>query len=244
MIKYENLPTDHHRKTLDLYRQEGHVKAWNYWRLMGYNYGILVDVVQSEQFISPTELSYELSVTDGYHTLYDNTTWFKCILDGRIVLFPRYPIRNQISYDHLYDKKCVSEHDCQIVTIDGDDYQVTLFHGANHGVSLEVDDIFDHTCFEDSEWDKLIFPTMRKNDSNYKVPFNIWAKYSNTQLSLDNSQSSNGCWTQEKIDASVSGQNTDLIIIRGLYGATGTFKFKPHANSNHCAWRPLLRKLD
>lgn len=242
MINYNDLPTVH-KKVIDLYRQEGHVKAWNYWRLLGYNYGILVDIIPSDQFIRPAKLCDELNVTQGDQYI-NNTAWFKFIIDGKIMFSPRYPVRNSISYDHLYDMKCVNENDCQVIEINGDHYQVTLFHGSNCNDIPDKTVYTNYEYFDASEWNRLIFPISRNvNDSSSDVPFNIWAKYKSTDLCLDNSQFANGCWTQEAIEQS-SSNGEKKILIRGLYGPTGIFRFKSNSNSVHCAWRPLLRKID
>jgi len=91
-------PMTTQQKVLDIYHNEGHVKAWNYWKLMGNTSSIFLGEVSGHEIIDGKLLSNHIGLTEGVLCNVD-TPWLKFILDGNIVYVAKKPYRPIIVVD-------------------------------------------------------------------------------------------------------------------------------------------------
>lgn len=214
--------TSTHRKVLEIYHNEGHVKAWNYWRLIGNTYGIFLGEVPSTDFIDGESLSRHIGLTKG-KLCNINSPWLKFILDGNIIYVPMNPLRYAVSRNDI-------DNEGDIININGNNFNITLLHGLSG------------TTSEESEWNRLMYPihTGMHDVSSHpdsSVPFNQWANYTDEDLGNSVNFGYGKCsWMREIIDNTAVIRGCDVVTDFG-------FQFLKH-DYRHYGWRPALRMID
>lgn len=244
------------QKVLDVYHNDGHIKAWNYWKLTGNTYGIFLGEVSSSEFINGEVLANHIGLTEG--VLYNvDTPWLKFLLDYEIIYVPMKPLMHSVSWEAIYQCGAVYEsndngyNSCgeqriqdANITIDGNVFDITLLHGAN--VNPTADNTgHDIHATHSSEWNRLIYPihSGMHNSSGIpsipSVPYAQWATYSDEEL-LVHRKFSDGfaSWTQETTE-----NNSTTCLIRGLLGVAFVNRAATTATISVLGWRPALRLI-
>lgn len=260
----------HHQSTLDMYYREGHVKAWNYWKLLGYDYGIFLGEVPSDEFITGSDLCSSIGLTGG-ELRCDDVAWLKFILDGNIICVSKQHIKNYISWKNIYQAGAVYGTDDigmypsggdriqdARVNIDGYEFRVTLLEGANEDRVDSTDCLNKKSdeWYNNSEWNRLMYPihhgVFLKSYNNVqtifkmktsKIPFGRWAKYSD-----DNIESSVGdnvslfSWCVESLvsDACKSEER----VLRGGHKISNATYDGLSLNLSMMGYRPCLRLIE
>jgi len=233
------------KKVLEIYRNEGHIKAWNYWKLIGNTYGIFLGEVPSNHFINGISLANHVGLTKGVLCNID-VPWLKFLLDGNIIYVPMKPLMHSVSWDKINECGAVFENEGATIDIDSNTYDITLLRGLNRNYNLSekcygFDVDFTHT----SEWNRLMYPihsgvhTDVNNQSNPSVPYAQWATYSDDDLTVYH-RAGNGTvtWVQEE-------QNTDTTFrfARGYGGVTYVTRYTTTIAGSNLGWRPALRLI-
>ena len=235
------------QKVLDICHNEGHVKAWNFWKLIGNTYGIFLGEVSSNEFIDGKTLANHIGLTEGVLCNFD-TQWLKFILDCNIIYVAMKPLMHSVSWDSINDSGAVFENEGAIIDIDGNTYDITLFRGLNGNIVSNKGLLygFDKSETNMSEWNRLMYPihsgihTDNDNPKVGSVPYAQWASYSDSDLDVQyTSESGTATWVQET-------RNTDITFrfVRGgngvtsIVGATSTFAY------SDVGWRPALRLIN
>ncbi len=235
--------TSTQRKVLEIYHNEGHIKAWNYWKLIGNTYGIFLGEVLSNKFIDGETLANHIGLTDGM-LCNINTSWLKFLLDGNIIYVAKKPLMHSVPWDAIKDCGAVFENEGATIEIDSNTYDITLLRGVNRicilsGQCYGYDMDYTHT----SEWNRLMYPihsgihTDNDNPTVGSVPYAQWATYSDSDLDVGyTSDSGEASWVQES-------RKNDMLygFVRGYNGVTSVNRpTSSHANSS-VGWRPALR---
>ena len=234
--------TSTQQKALDIYHNEGHIKSWNYWKLMGNTYGIFLGEVPSNEFINGESLANHIGLTDGVLCNID-TPWLKFLLDGNIIYVPMKPLMHSVSWDAIDECGAVFENEGAMIDIGSNTYDITLLRGLD--ASKFDSDVYgyDVSLTHNSEWNRLMYPI--HIGSGYQsaaysltpsVPFNEWASYTDDDLVVDH-RAGNGsyCWTQETPATSSQRPN------RGYLGVTYVNRIFPSLVYKGIGWRPALR---
>lgn len=228
-----------HQKVLDVYHKEGHVKAWNFWKLMGFNYGIFLGEVHCEDFITGEELCNYINLKYGT-VHFTDIPWLKFILDGQILYVSKKVIRYGLSWNDIDEVGAVTEaQNCDII-IHGDTYLVTLLRGINDNIEYESryadDDITKY-----SEWNRLMYPISKGENGGVSkhTPYHQWAEYTERDLLPSSSLLDMAhTWCQ---DITFS----DVFRIRrgGHYVESISPVDREYALST-CGYRPCLRLIE
>lgn len=242
------------QKVLDSYHYEGHIKAWNYWKLIGNTYGIFLGEVPSNEFIDGESLANHIGLTEGVLCNVD-APWLKFILDGNIIYVTKKPIMYLVSWEAIYQAGAVygtndngsnpsggnSIQDAN-VNIDGFSLDVTLLKGANSVPTGSGDAGYDLAFTHNSEWNRLMYPihsgihSDNRNPSTPSVPYAQWATYSDEDLLVHNSFGNGSySWTQETPATSTQR------LFRGGIGVTYVSRTSATLTSTYIGWRPCLR---
>ena len=231
------------KKVLDIYHNEGHIKAWNYWRLMGNTYGIFLGEVPSNEFIDGKSLAMYIGLTEGVLCNVD-TPWLKFILDGNLIYVPMKPLMYSVSWNAINKCGAVFENEGVNIDIDGNTYDITLLRGLNRNYDLSGkccgwDMNYTHT----SEWNRIMYPihtgihTDANNPSIPSIPFAQWASYSDEDLLVHRDFGTGSyTWVQET-------RNTDASrrFGRGYGGVAYVNSYTTTLASSDVGWRPALR---
>ena len=143
--------------------------------------------VESNEFITGEQLCNELGITQG-RLQYSDTEWLKFASKGETIFVAKKPIRNDISWDHIYEQGAVygdgliagesgAEHhnppgtairQDATVEIDGNTYKVRLLRGAADDPTDSHDDpdrgsigTLDgnyNSSESENEWNNLFLP--------------------------------------------------------------------------------------
>jgi len=235
--------TSTQQKVLEIYHNEGHVKAWNYWKLMGNAYGIFLGEVPSDEFIDGKSLANHIGLTEGILCNID-TSWLKFLLDGNIIYVPIKPLIHSVTWNAINGCGAVFENEGATINVGGENYDITLLRGVNRNCIISGryygwDMDFTHT----SEWNRLMYPihsgihTDDRNQSNPSVSYAQWATYSDGDLLVHNSfGNGTATWVQE-------AQNTDTTFrfFRGNFGITSVSRVTTPPATSSLGWRPALR---
>jgi len=230
------------QKVLDIYHNEGHIKAWNYWKLIGNTYGIFLGEVPSDDFIDGVSLANHIGLTNGVLCNID-TPWLKFILDDQTVYVPMKPLMHTVSWDKINECGAVFENVGATIDIGSNMYDITLLRGLNDVCNRRYIFGFDDPETQQSEWNRLMYPihsgihTDSLNPSSPSLPFTQWASYNDSNLSVNYSLSSGSAsWVQETInDHSTKG------LIRGSSGITYVGRYTSTFSYIEVGWRPALR---
>ena len=237
--------TSTQKKALDIYHNDGHVKAWNYWKLMGNTYGIFLGEVPSNDFIDGESLSKHIGLTDSVLCNID-VPWLKFILDGNIIYVPMKPLMHSVSWDDINECGAVFENKGATIDIDSNTYDITLLRGLNKNYNLSgkiygFDVDYTHT----SEWNRLMYPihsgihTDSSNPYTPSVSYAQWATYSDDDLMVyDRTGNGSVTWVQE-----TQHTNTTLRFLRGNYGVTYVTRHTTTNAISNYGWRPALRSM-
>jgi len=230
------------QKALDIFNNEGHVKAWNYWKLMGNTYGIFLGEVPSNEFIDGESLAKHIGLTEGVLCNID-TPWLKFLLDGDIIYVPMKPLMHMVSWDAINECGAVYENEGAIINIGNNEYDITLLKGANSDPTTPFSAGWDMAHTHNSEWNRLMYPihsgihTDNRNPSTPSVPYAQWATYSDNDLIVDYRVGDGSIsWTQETPDS-----NTEWRLYRGYFGVTGVYSNTATVTDSYRGWRPALR---
>lgn len=232
-------------KVLEIYHNEGHVKAWNYWRLLGYDFGIFLGEIPNREFIYTDDLLgndlckfYDPEFTYNKHVEY--SPWLKFILDGKIIIVAKEPVLHNVSYDEIYHSGLATPEQNTTMEINGKWYNISLLSGVNNDVEVN-DDFFNHKSSNMSEWDRLLYSVITK-DRLYPdfVPaserFEFWEKYSPRDLNVDCGHSLGSySWCYET--------EYHRAIVRGLLGIQYISNKPCSEKGDDVAWRPCFREL-
>lgn len=245
--------TKYQKRTLELYHTKGIKAAWKYWTLTGHQYCVFLGEVSSNDFITGENLAISVGITQG-NLQHNDTPWLKFILDNEIIYIPKKPIRNTISWEHIYQAGAVygtgdnglapsggNRIQDASVMINGNEYKVTLLKGSN--IDMPPDEfVFDPEWTHGSEWNKLIYPihcgqhTDSRNPRSSNEPYNQWGNYTDEDLLLDgNSNEGSFSWSQERT------QKENMRVIRSYYGVTTGSRGDANSIYPSRAWRPALR---
>jgi len=235
--------TSTQQKALDINHNEGHIKSWNYWKLMGNTYGIFLGEVPSNEFINGESLANHIGLTDGVLCNID-TPWLKFLLDGNIIYVPMKPLMHSVSWDAIDECGAVFENEGAMIDIGSNTYDITLLRGLD--ASKFDSDVYgyDVSLTHNSEWNRLMYPI--HIGSGYQsaaysltpsVPFNEWASYTDDDLVVDYGAGDGSySWVQET-------QNTDTTesFSRGYIGVTYVNSYTTTFAPSNYGWRPALR---
>lgn len=231
-----------HQHVRDLYHNEGHVKAWNYWKLLGYDYGIFLGEVPSHDFIDGEELCNFINLKYGVMTAM-NIPWLKFILDGKILLVSKHIIRYGLSFDDINEVGAVTESQNSDITINGNMYLATLLRGIPHDQCFDITTIDTNEVTKDSEWNRLMYPIHK--DQNNEVspdkhsPYNQWADYSVEDLSRGSSLFDTAhTWCQDESRESL------YRVRRGGYYLSSISPCSVNYSLSSCGYRPCLRLIE
>lgn len=243
-----NTPSNIHERVINIYYNEGHVKAWNYWRLLGNSHSILLGEIPSSEFITGTELCSAINLTEG-NDLHTNTPWLKFILDGKIIVYPMKSIRNEISWNDIYNVGGVFEEQDSSVTIQDEFYNVTLIRGGNDDCMLRSGHNVSWT--NKSEWNRLLYPihdgenlsdVYAMNPNRVDTPYNVWASYDDYDLNVNNSNDNgfgSAVWCQDFAD-----EGSRYRLMRGDDGLTYADYRSKGDDSRQLGFRPCLRLIE
>ena len=231
------------QKVLDIYHNEGHIKAWNYWKLIGNTYGIFLGEVPSDDFIDGVSLANHIGLTNGVLCNID-TPWLKFILDGNIVYVPMTALMHSVPWDAINECGAVFENEGATINVGGKNYDITLLRGLNRNCIISGryygwDMDYTHT----SEWNRLMYPihsgihTDSGNPTVGSVPYAQWATYSDSDLDVGyTSDSGSATWVQE-----TQHTNDTKRFTRGSGGVTNAFRIITASAYSGTGWRPALR---
>lgn len=237
---------DMKKKVIEIYNNEGHVKAWNFWRLIGYDFGIFLGEIPNDQFIS-TDALLSNEKCKFYHPVFTSmnkqvvySPWLKFILDGKIIIVAKEPILHNVSYDEIYHSNMALPEQNTNIEIDGKQYVVSLLSGINDDVEVHNKD-YNHGKSNNSEWDRLLYSVITKDRMypDFGLPserFEFWETYSPKELNVDcghNQGSYSWCFESENHKA----------ITRGLLGIQYISSKPCSHRDNDVAWRPCFREL-
>ena len=237
--------TSTQKKALDIYHNDGHVKAWNYWKLMGNTYGIFLGEVPSNDFIDGETLANHIRLTEGVICNID-TPWLKFLLDGNIIYVAMKPLMHSVSWDDINKCGAVFENEGATINIDSNTYDITLLSGANRNCILSgqcygFDMDFTHT----SEWNRLMYPVHsgvhedNDNPSTPSVSYAQWATYSDSDLGVRYTPDrGTAAWVQE-----TQHTNDAKCFNRGYNGVTYVCSSTPTVATSDFGWRPVLRTI-
>lgn len=167
---------------------------------------VFVGEVPASMFITYSELSNELGVTQGSVR---DSSWLEFFIDGKPMFVSTQPVRTGISWEHIYQAGLVYGVDgpglfpypedqpvnqYRTVTINGTEYLVRLLKGG------DVDLIFstpatDFVGTYRSEWSRLFYPIYNTRLPSYSGP--MLANYSAQQLWFRQSSGGALSWVQE-----------------------------------------------
>jgi len=231
------------KKALDIYHNEGHAKAWNYWRLMGNTYGIFLGEVTSNGFIDGESLANHIGLTEGVLCNVDKP-WLKFILDGNIIYVAKKPLMHSVSWDAINSCGAVFENEGANIDINSDTYDITLLRGFKGNIDSNKELYgFDKYETHNSEWNRLMYPihsgvhTDANNPSSPSIPYVQWASHTDRDLGVHYTlERGTATWVQET-------QNTDASIrfLRGSLGVTYVTRATSTAAYGNFGWRPALR---
>lgn len=236
------------QKALDIFHNEGYVKAWNYWRLMNKNGVIFLGEVPSCEFVDGRTLA-NLTGLYGIGELCNiDTPWLKFIFNGDLVYVPMKPLMHSVSWQQLYYAGVVygsGDDGCEriapftkqntTVVIENNTYKVMLISTTD--VEMGKKFTFD----DDDEWNQLFIPIMKKPGINSEINtyFEYWGQYTEEDLLMDaNYGIGSFCWTR---NTTKINEYNDRRCVRGGGGVLNQFQFKPSSNYNGRGWRPILR---
>lgn len=258
-----------HQSVLDMYYKEGHVKAWKYWKLLGFDYGIFLGEVSSDEFITGGELCSAIGLTAG-NLLHDDTTWLKFILDFTILYVSKTHIRNGISWENIYQAGAVyGTDDCGLrpsgpktkqnahVTINDEQFRVTLMNGANSELFYANDLITENSWTDDSEWNRLMYPihngllqevyqnkTMFSKLDISKHPYARWSTYNDIKLDAKSDYSLCGySWCKETVYVD-NVLDDSFRVLRGGHGINNTVYDDVGLGISLMGYRPCLRLIE
>jgi len=227
------------QKVLAIYHNEGHVKAWNYWKLMGNTYGIFLGEVPSNDFIDGKSLANHIGLTEGV-LCNNDTPWLKFLLDGNFIYVPVKPLMHSVSHEAINVCGAVFENEGATINIGGNVYDITLLRGLNENYNPNKDYYgFDDVNTHSSEWNRLMYPihsgvhTDSDNPIIGSVPYGLWASYSDLLVHYKCGDGS-GTWSQEVID-------DEFRPVRGYVGVTHVDNVSATSTTSHLGWRPALR---
>lgn len=248
------LPSEH-KKVLDIYQNEGHLKAWNYWKLVGNTYGVFLGEVPSHEFINGETLAHHIGLTEG-ELCNSDTPWLKFLLDYEIIYVPMKPLMQLVSWEEIYQCGAVYARK-DFITTQGDDvrlqdanitigteiFDITLLRGGNTNhdkVYIGYDLVFTHN----SEWNRLMYPihsgvhTDENNPDVPSTPYTQWATYSDADLALHYYYHGNASITWTRETSEYSGR---IRFGRGCGGVT-CVEWSSDTDPPGCGgWRPALR---
>ena len=211
--------------------------------------------VQSSEFITGDQLATSLNITQGT-SQYSDTPWLKFALDDEIIFIPKKPIRNSVSWEHIYQVGAVygtndnglypsggDRLQDAMVNVGDDSFKVTLLKGANTDPVASNTTGYDLDWTHQSEWNRLMYPvhsgihTASSNPSTPSVPYSQWASYSDEDLLVHNSFG-NGTynWCQEQHP----GTST-YRVFRGYNGVTFASRSAATNALTSFGFRPALR---
>jgi len=233
------------KKVLDIYHNEGHIKAWNYWKLLGNTYGIFLGEVPSDEFIDGGTLANHIGLSEGVLCNID-TLWLKFILDGNIIYVPMKPLMHTVSWDDINECGAVFENEGVTINIGDNIYDTTLLRGLNENYNLSGKfygfDV-DHT--HTSEWNRLMYPihsgmhTDNDNPSSPSVPYAQWATYSDSDLGIQYTlDCGTASWVQE-----TQNTNDTRRFFRAGNGVTHVGSYTSTLANSNDGWRPALRLI-
>ena len=232
------------KKVLDIYHNEGHVKAWNYWKLVGNTYCIFLGEVPSHEFIDGKSLANHIGLTEGVLCNVD-TSWLKFILDGNIIYVPMKPLMHSVSWDKINECGAVFENVGATIDIDSNTYDITLLRGlnVNHNSDKKIAG-YDNPETHKSEWNRLMYPlhkgvrvhTYIRNPS--QIPYALWRAYSNIDMVMDYQQCNNGSITLVQESLMIDKR---LCYCRGGDGVCSIDLGSSSIDDSNFGWRPALR---
>lgn len=235
-----------HKKVLDIYSNKGYINAWNYWKLMGLNYGILLGEVTSGDFIDGESLTKHIQLSEGV-LCNNDTPWLKFLLDGNIIYVPMKPIMHSVSWDAINACGSVFENNGTTIDIGGNTYDVTLLRGQHSTMCVEESLERNISIYDFSEWNKLLYPIHTGDLDVYimnrcrDVPFSQWAMYNDDDL-ITHHHAGNGSSTLTQ-DIVTHSNFAELRFYRGYGDVTdaGVTETIPDCKMN--GYRPALRLI-
>lgn len=235
-----------HKKVLDIYANKGYINAWNYWKLMGLDYGIFLGEVSSGDFIDAESLTKHIKLSEGV-LCNNDTPWLKFLLDGNIIYVPMKPIMHSVTWDSINACGAIFENDGATIDIGGDTYDVTLLCGQHPSMSIEEACERNISVYDFSEWNKLFYPIHAGDlDTNIikrcrDVTFSQWAMYNDDDL-ITHHHAGNGSGTLTQ-DIVSHSSFTELRFYRGYGGVTHAGDDKTIPDCKIYGYRPALRLI-
>lgn len=211
--------------------------------------------VPASELITGDALAAAIGLSAGT-SQFSDAGWFKYSLDGRTCFGAKRPLRYNLSWQHIYQAGAVygtgdyglapsggNRTQDAVVRIDGVDYRVRLFRGANVDPIGSVSG-YDIPVSHGSEWNRVFYRLhdgVHTNSSNSTASEGAgvtgsWGSYSDADLHMHSSLG-NGtyCWTQES-----EGPNR---VRRGHYGVSHLRRYTATTSITTRGWRPVLEPV-
>lgn len=218
--------------------------------------------VTVEDFIAGDVLAAEIGLSAGTdHNLTE--PWFKVILDGQVMFFPKKTLKHSLNWNHIYEAGAMFgsgdfgpfvstansgtpvKQDATVV-INNRRYLVRGFKGAKSNPTPTDNFSYDGVDTHGSEWNRLMYRLHdgnHENSSNTMVSEGIvtgdWAQYSDEELGIGGDRLGRGTLCQETTMLDYPTRR----VHRGRAGVS--YLGRPHATYTYSGhgWRPILVPL-
>lgn len=217
---------------------------------------------ERDDLISYADLSDYFGVVEGSLNDTDGKDkWLSFILDGKELLVSKVPIRNNVSWDHLYSLGLVYGTDddgmllswsttptnqLRTITLNGEIYKVRLIKGLTVDVlPVDMDGLVNYyrtvygqyNTIDNSEWSRLFYPIVTDDPNMVIHVAPRLANYSmdDLQMSWEMNRGS-ATWCQEGAVSTV----TNYRILRGYDGPSILSWSDCSGVRADYGWRPVL----
>ena len=194
--------------------------------------------VSGEVFITPQAYLAQVGFTNGV-PINQNTTWFKFLIDERVIFVAKRPIVHTVNFDQLSASNLVSGN--KIITVKGRDFSCRLMRAVNDDyknttLTGGINDN-NHPLTIGSEWNRLMYKVCASEPGDGR-----WEQYTQEQLGSNVAQSGQTSWCRETL------KKTDNLTNCGRgYSNIGNLYARNKADGgNYVNWgyRPVLELTD
>lgn len=185
--------------------------------------------------------------------------WLKFRYNGNIQYVAKRPIRAQISYNEIKDRKLIYGNDGDtVITIDGKRYKVRLMKTLNddvEGLGSKIDEKRNYELFHNSEYNQLMLPIHEKS-INEKWEMSEYIGKDVPVWNHDYGSSPSGLYTDEDLHTDEAfnmgtsswmqefGSSYKSFLDRGYTGIETVDEKNGNNSGAHRGWRPVLELID
>lgn len=196
-------------------------------------------VVSSAEVFKSTELIFKTGLS-ATSLLIENVDWLKFAYKGKFLFIAKHPIKNGISWNHLYEKGLVygeegfglsrSSGTSQLTIVDKGEYvfRVRLIKGASSDPYLYTGTTLSPSETHGSEWNDLLYRVSSRTAGPYtNLP--KWDRFSDSELGVN------------YYSAVQESHEPNSSMLRG--GSTVEYSTYSGKGSGY-TWRPVLEIID